>query len=63
MTTITLQVPKEFSKGVSTWKWEEWLRKFWEFQQDQQDIMLVEHEQSQKQSPVSLDDFLQKCEK
>ena len=63
MTTITLQVPKELVGDVATWKRERWLKTLWQYQKDQEDIALVEDEMKKPQNSMSLNDYIQQCEK
>jgi len=63
MTTITLQVPKELVGNVSSWKWENRLKNLWQYQKDQEDVSLVENEMKKQQKPISLKDYIKKCEK
>ena len=49
MTTIQLQVPKTIVGNLTTWKWENRLKKLWEYRQDQEDIKLVESEMKKNQ--------------
>jgi len=63
MTTITLQVPKELVGDVTSWKRENRLKTLWQYQKDQEDIILVKNEMKKKQSSISLKDYMKKCEK
>jgi len=63
MTTIQLEVPKELVWEVSTWKWENRLKKIWEYKKDQEDIELVHDAMEHDTKSVSLKDYLKSCDK
>lgn len=63
METIQLEVPKELAEKVSTWTWDLWLQKLWEYRQDQEDIELVKQAMQEEEKSCSLDEYLQECEK
>ena len=63
MTTIQLEVPKELVWEVSTWKWENRLKKIWEYKKDQEDIDLVQDAMKHDTKSVSLQDYLKSCDK
>ena len=62
METIQLEVPKELAEKVSTWTWDLWLQKLWEYRQDQEDIELVKQAMQEEGESCSLDKYLQRCE-
>jgi len=63
MTTIQLEVPKELVWEVSTRKWENRLKKIWEYKKDQEDIDLVHEAMKHDTKSVSLQDYLESCDK
>ena len=63
MTTIQLEVPKELVGEVSTWKWENRLKKVREYKKDQEDIELVHDAMEHDTKSVSLKDYLKSCDK
>jgi hypothetical protein len=54
-------VPSELVGTISSRKWENQLKKLWEYRQDQEDISLVESEMRKTQKGISLKDYIKKC--
>lgn len=63
MATVQIEVPNELVEDVSTLAWEQWLKLLRTYQKNQEDINLVHQAMKNDTESMTLDQYLNTCEK